>query len=263
MPWAWPLSGNPGEDEVTAKGLGTCLIGSLLLHLGLGVLASRVPPGTPTAVRAVEVFAVEPPGSRLPRTGAPKPAHTGNALQRPGPETDRRQPRPPVVRSALIPSDRSAVAQAPLAAAPPVPPLPGSAPARVVSAGMPPGPLPARPPGERPGGAPTGPTGQEPAPGRVMALGDAGAPRFIHREAPLYPLIARRLGKEGRVVVRLSLDAQGRLQGIDTVEANGFGFAEAASAAIRKSSFAPAVKNGRGVSSQVLVPVRFVLHEGE
>ncbi|KAB0665716.1 energy transducer TonB [Oryzomonas japonica] len=247
---------------MTAKGLGTCLIGSLLLHLALGILATRRPPGTPAAVRAVEVFAVEPSDSRLPRTGASKPAHSGNAPQRPGPETDREQPRPPVVKPAAFHDDRSAGAKVPMAAAPPVPPAP-----RAVSVGIPvgipAGPLPARPPGEKPGGAPPGPTGQEPAAGRVMALGDVGAPRFIHREAPLYPLIARRLGKEGRVVVRLSLDAQGRVQGIETVEANGFGFAEAASAAIRKSSFAPAVKNGRGVSSQVLVPVRFVLHEGE
>jgi len=96
-----------------------------------------------------------------------------------------------------------------------------------------------------------------------MTMGDAGSPRFIHREAPLYPFTARRLGKEGRVVLRLALDAQGRLQGIDVVEADGFGFAEAASAAVRKSTFAPAVKNGRAVSSQVLVPVRFVLRGGE
>lgn len=41
--------------------------------------------------------------------------------------------------------------------------------------------------------------------------------------------MARKLGKEGKVVLRLALDAQGQLQGIDIVEANGFGFAEAAS----------------------------------
>ena len=75
--------------------------------------------------------------------------------------------------------------------------------------------------------------------------------------------MARKLGKEGKVVLRLALDAQGQLQGIDIVEANGFGFAEAASSAIRKSTFAPAVRDGRAISSRVLVPVRFVLKEGQ
>jgi protein TonB len=96
-----------------------------------------------------------------------------------------------------------------------------------------------------------------------MMLGDADAPRFIHRELPKYPLSARKFGKEGNVVLRLALDTQGQLEGIEVIEANGFGFAESAQAAIRKSTFAPAFKNGRAISSQVLVPIRFVLHEGQ
>jgi protein TonB len=63
--------------------------------------------------------------------------------------------------------------------------------------------------------------------------------------------------------LRLTLDAQGQLRGVEIIEANGFGFAESATAAIRKSTFAPAVRSGRAVSSQVLVPVRFVLHESQ
>lgn len=95
-----------------------------------------------------------------------------------------------------------------------------------------------------------------------MTLGEAGSPRFIHKESPKYPFLARKLGKEGKVILRLALNDQGQLQGIDTVESSGFGFAEAASAAIRKSTFAPAMSNGRTISSLVLVPIRFVLNEG-
>ena len=94
-------------------------------------------------------------------------------------------------------------------------------------------------------------------------MGELGSPRFIHREAPVYPFVARRLGKEGKAVLRLTLDARGQLQEVKVVEANGFGFAESASAAVRKSTFAPAVRSGSAVASQVLVPVRFVLHEGQ
>lgn len=94
-------------------------------------------------------------------------------------------------------------------------------------------------------------------------MGNIGAPSFIHRETPVYPFMARKLGKEGKVVLRLDLDALGQLQGIDVVEANGFGFAEAASSAIRKSTFAPASKNNRAMPARVLVTIRFVLHEGQ
>lgn len=102
-------------------------------------------------------------------------------------------------------------------------------------------------------------SGQSSGSVHVMTLGDPGSPSFIHRETPIYPFIARKLGKEGKVLLRLVLDAQGQLQRIETVETNGFGFVEAASAAIKKSTFTPAVSNGRTVSSQVLVPIRFVL----
>jgi protein TonB len=92
-----------------------------------------------------------------------------------------------------------------------------------------------------------------------MTLGETGSPRFIHKESPIYPFLARKLGKQGHVILRVALNDQGQLQGIDTVESSGFGFAEAASAAIRKSTFAPAASNGKAISSKVLVPVRFML----
>lgn len=95
--------------------------------------------------------------------------------------------------------------------------------------------------------------------GRDMVLGAAGAPRFIHRETPQYPVLAQKLGKEGRVVLRLALDDRGTLQNIEVVQSDGFGFAEAASTAIKQSTFAPAFRNGRRVSANIIVPVRFVL----
>lgn len=124
-------------------------------------------------------------------------------------------------------------------------------------------PLPVRPQEDNPGSKSSAPahpvSGTEP----VMVLGTAGSPRFIHRQTPVYPIMARKLAKEGKVVLKLTLDSQGKLQDVNIVETSGFGFAEAASAAIRKSTLAPALKNGRAVSSQVFVPVRFVLNEGQ
>ncbi|HET6459723.1 MAG TPA: TonB family protein [Syntrophales bacterium] len=90
-------------------------------------------------------------------------------------------------------------------------------------------------------------------------FGNSGAPAFIHREMPVYPLLARRLGKEGRVVLELLIDKSGILQHIKVVEPSGFGFTEAAVAAIKKSVFSPAYSNGEKVPSKAILSVRFNL----
>ena len=90
-------------------------------------------------------------------------------------------------------------------------------------------------------------------------FGNSGAPVFTHREMPVYPLLARRLGKEGKVVLKLLIDKNGTLQDIEVIEASGFGFTEAAVAAIKKSSFSPAYRNGEKVPSKAILSVRFNL----
>jgi len=92
-----------------------------------------------------------------------------------------------------------------------------------------------------------------------MSLGEAGAPRFIHRESPIYPFLARKLGKEGNVVLRLTLDERGGQKDIEIVVKGGFGFTEAAVQAVKKSVLSPAQKDGKPVFSRVLIPVKFVL----
>lgn len=90
-------------------------------------------------------------------------------------------------------------------------------------------------------------------------FGEAGAPAFIHREMPVYPIMARRLGKEGKVILRLLIDKNGRLQGVEVIEHAGFGFTEAAIAAVKNSTFTPASRNGEKVMAKALLPVRFHL----
>jgi len=90
-------------------------------------------------------------------------------------------------------------------------------------------------------------------------FGDTDAPAFIHRELPEYPLLARRLGKEGRVVLKLLIDKYGTLQQIEVIEPSGFGFTEAAVEAIKKSTFFPALRNGEKIVSKAILSVRFNL----
>lgn len=90
-------------------------------------------------------------------------------------------------------------------------------------------------------------------------FGAAIAPSFLYREMPVYPAFARKLGKEGRVLLRLTIDERGDLIEIEVVEKAGFGFVEAAVDAVKKSTFLPARKNGKPVVSRALLPVRFLL----
>lgn len=90
-------------------------------------------------------------------------------------------------------------------------------------------------------------------------FGNAAAPEFIHREMPIYPILARRLGKEGNVVLKLLIDTAGNLQNIEVIEPSWIGFTEAAVEAIQKSTFSPAHKNGEKIASKAILSVRFKL----
>ena len=90
-------------------------------------------------------------------------------------------------------------------------------------------------------------------------FGNSDAPAFIHREMPVYPLLARRLGKEGKVILKLLIDKNGTLQDIEVIETSGFGFTEAAVSAIKKSAFSAAHRNGEKVPSKAILSVRFNL----
>lgn len=90
-------------------------------------------------------------------------------------------------------------------------------------------------------------------------FGTADGPRFVHRVLPQYPELARRRGREGRIVLRLVIGSGGELKDVAVVEGVGHGFEEAALAAVRASEYAPAVRGGRAVECSALLPIRFSL----
>jgi protein TonB len=92
-----------------------------------------------------------------------------------------------------------------------------------------------------------------------VAFGTSGGPGFIRRVLPRYPRLARETGREGTVVLSLTIDEHGFLQSVEVVESAGFGFDEEALQAIRSSTFRAAVRNGEPVASRALLPVRFML----
>ncbi|MEN6374098.1 MAG: TonB family protein [Smithella sp.] len=90
-------------------------------------------------------------------------------------------------------------------------------------------------------------------------FGEGNAPRFLHRELPMYPHRARRLGREGKVVLKLFIDPTGRLLDVTVIEAAAYGFTEAAVEAVKKSTFMPARINGQSVASRAIINIRFHL----
>jgi periplasmic protein TonB len=93
----------------------------------------------------------------------------------------------------------------------------------------------------------------------TVRFGSSSGPQFLRREIPEYPFIAKRMNKEGKVLLKLSIDENGRLLKVEVVEAAEFGFTEAALEAVRKSRYRPAVRNGKAIFSKALLPVRFKL----
>ncbi|NLC70264.1 MAG: energy transducer TonB [Desulfuromonadaceae bacterium] len=79
---------------------------------------------------------------------------------------------------------------------------------------------------------------------------------------PEYPLRARRLNKEGLVLVQLHLDRKGKLNQARVVEKAGYGFDEAALTAVKEAKFLPASRNGQSVACLALLPIRFRLRAG-
>jgi len=92
-----------------------------------------------------------------------------------------------------------------------------------------------------------------------LTFGSTTELKYRHKAMPIYPHRARRFGKEGKVILRLSIDEKGNLANVEVMEDSGFGFAEAAIAAVKKSTFVPSTVNGKPVRARALVTVKFVL----
>jgi protein TonB len=80
---------------------------------------------------------------------------------------------------------------------------------------------------------------------------------------PPYPLVARRLGKEGLVVLEVLVAPDGRPTDVRVVQSTGFpALDESALSTVRERwRFVPARRHGVGVESRVTVPIRFRLDD--
>ena len=91
---------------------------------------------------------------------------------------------------------------------------------------------------------------------------DAGVrtgPSFAGNRPPSFPAIARRNGWEGRVLLRLFINAEGAVTRVEVVRSSGHEVLDAeAVATLRTWRGTPATLNGRPVETVVLQSIRFV-----
>lgn len=99
------------------------------------------------------------------------------------------------------------------------------------------------------GGEPRGPVDTQ--------FGKGDGPRFVYRQMPEYPFAARRLGKEGRVVLEVIIDEKGALEKVEVLEASDRIFVEPAVDSIKKSRFQSARSNGSPFKARCTMLIRF------
>lgn len=83
---------------------------------------------------------------------------------------------------------------------------------------------------------------------------------YRNNPAPPYPLMAKRRGLEGVVLLAVSLDVHGYPLRVEIKRSSGHGILdETALQSVRKWRFVPAQRGGRAVGAEVEVPLRFAL----
>lgn len=108
-------------------------------------------------------------------------------------------------------------------------------------------------------------TNDKPAPSVVEGAVDAQTYQtasfnaaYLHNPAPDYPSVSRRLGEQGKVLLRVQVTADGAAGSVELQTSSGSTRLDrAALEAVKKWRFVPAKRGEQPVSALVVVPVRF------
>jgi len=108
--------------------------------------------------------------------------------------------------------------------------------------------------------APTPPVAAPPAPVQAtLPRFDAG---YLDNPKPPYPSLSRRMGEQGRVVLRVHVGADGAAGEVLLHASSGSPrLDESALATVRRWKFVPARRGAEAVAAWVLVPIAFTLKE--
>lgn len=196
-----------------------------------GLIARVVEIVVPVQVMAEMIEAPQPEIPPAPPPPAPKPQPVVN------------KPRPvpkPVPRPVPVP-----VAE----------PLPQAVEPATITAPEPPPPVEQAPaPVTEPSPAPQ----PSPVPERIEL--PSSDPDYLNNPRPPYPLLSKRLGEQGTVVIRLRIDREGKPTEAEILTSSGFErLDQTALQAARRWRFVPGKRNGVPEAMSVTVPVRFDL----
>lgn len=104
------------------------------------------------------------------------------------------------------------------------------------------------------------PPAPPPKPAGPVALSGELALTCPDRAPPSYPAISRRLGEEGKVILRVELDETGRVDRVTVKTSSGFArIDEAALATVKRWRCNPARRDGMAVRAVAIQPFNFVL----
>ncbi|MDP2881872.1 MAG: TonB family protein [Azonexus sp.] len=85
---------------------------------------------------------------------------------------------------------------------------------------------------------------------------------YLRNPAPPYPPLARRMGEEGKVILRVSVNPQGTADSVEIRTSSGSQrLDESAEKTVRNWKFIPAKRGDVAVQSWVLVPIIFKLEQ--
>lgn len=99
--------------------------------------------------------------------------------------------------------------------------------------------------------------------GAGMEPGERGfrAAKPIQTAKASYPLMALRMGLEADAVLKILVDAEGKVVKVEIIKSAGMGFDEEALKAVRQFRFEPARRDGRNVASEFTYIYRFRLEK--
>ena len=108
--------------------------------------------------------------------------------------------------------------------------------------------------------APTSPAAEpRPAPQAANTPPSFNA-AYLDNPSPLYPAIAKRAGEQGKVVLRVRVDASGRAESVEIQASSGSPrLDQAALETVKRWRFVPARQGDQAVVASVLVPITFSL----
>ena len=214
------------------------------LHVGLiWVLQSGLLLRTAELIVPVEVLAelIELPQPELALPAPPAPPARPVRRVTPAPTVQKKSVPKPVIRPQAQPLAIADLTPSPNAPAGSVNPAPAVTPAPVV---------------EAPAG-PAAPSGPPAAPSVQLPLSNAD---YLQNPKPAYPALSKRLGEQGKVVMRVLIGADGTPQKAELRQSSGFErLDQAALNTVLKWRYVPGKRGGVAEDMWFNVPINFVL----